>query len=224
MIKMANEAKLSMDDQCRDKLYLSYRDIQVQMSEMSLQGEEVMSIAVHKPDGYEVNSKPDEDEVREEGGEKCGSYRFRINKTQETKDPIEFWFSDQDGCTIKHDSLTPSPPLTSYDTPEIVHASHYSPSQATPQYMPQINMVNQDTLYQVNHVEDHPPPTAYIHPGARNHQAPLEIINHKPFQSIVPELDEKTLALLLSEKFPFSPIFETSMVSHPETIEQFKLE
>ena len=225
MIKMAKEAKLSMDDQCQDKLYLSYRDIQVQMSEMSLQGEEVMSIAVHKPYGYEVNSKLNGDEVGEEGGEKGGSYRFRINKTHETKDPIEFWFSDQDGCAIKHDSSSPPPPpLTSYDTAEIVPAYHYSPSQATPEYMPQINMVNQSTLYQVNHVEDHPPPAAYIHPGARNYQAPIEIINHKPFQSIVPELDEKTLALLLSENFPFSPIHEASVASHPETVEQFKLE
>ena len=113
MIKMANEAKLPMDDQCRDKLYISYHDVQVQMYEMSFQGEEVMSTAVHKPDGFEVKSNSNKDEVVEEGGEKCGSYRFRINKTQHTKDPIEFWFSDQGGCTIIQNTSPPSPPLTS---------------------------------------------------------------------------------------------------------------
>ena len=224
MIKMAKEAKLSMDDQCRDRLYLSYRDIQVQMSEMSLHGEEVMSIAVHKPEGYEVNSKLNEEKFGEEVREKCGSYRFRINKVHETKSPIEVWFSDQDGCTIMHDSSPPSPPLPSSSTTEIVPASHYSAPLATPQYMPQINMMNQDTLYQVNHVEHPPPSAAHIHPGERNYQAPAELVNHKPCQSMVPEMDEKTLALLLSEKLPFSPIFEDSMATHSDTVEQFKLE
>ena len=63
MIKTEKETKLYMDDQCRDKLYISYHDIQVQMYEISLQWEEVMSTAVHKPDGCEVNSKLNKDEV-----------------------------------------------------------------------------------------------------------------------------------------------------------------
>ena len=158
MIKMEKETKLSMDDQCRDKLYISYHDIQVQKYEMSLQGEEVTSTDVHKPDGCEVNSKLNKDEVGEEGGEKCKRYRFRINNTHNTKDPIELWFSDHGRCTIKQNSFPPSPPFTSYGTPEIVPESHYSPSQATPEYMNQINMVNHGTLNQVNHVEDPPPP------------------------------------------------------------------